>query len=90
MEKKNSLVYNIIFLIVCAGILLFLWNAPEESTVKLPVDDAHNRFHTMKKKEAEQFCRECHSPDGEAPLPENHPPKYRCLFCHKKQKTGGS
>ena len=36
------------------------------------------------KKEAEKFCGECHNPDGAAPLPDGHPPKYRCLFCHKK------
>jgi hypothetical protein len=27
---------------------------------------------------------ECHSPDGVFPLPDGHPPKYRCLFCHKR------
>jgi hypothetical protein len=21
-----------------------------------------------------------------APLPDDHPPKYRCLFCHKRDK----
>jgi hypothetical protein len=30
------------------------------------------------------LCGPCHNPEGEAPLPEGHPPKYRCLFCHKK------
>jgi hypothetical protein len=39
----------------------------------------------MEKKAAEKFCEECHNPEGEAgPLPKDHPPKYRCLFCHKK------
>jgi hypothetical protein len=38
----------------------------------------------MGKKEAEKFCAECHAPDKVAPLPEDHPPKYRCLFCHKR------
>ena len=36
-------------------------------------------------KEAEKFCGECHSDDGISPLSEQHPPKYRCLFCHKRQ-----
>jgi hypothetical protein len=40
----------------------------------------------MDKKEAEKFCEECHSPEGVAPLPEDHPPKYRCLFCHKREQ----
>jgi hypothetical protein len=40
----------------------------------------------MDKKAAEKFCEECHNPEGVAPLPENHPPKYRCLFCHKRDQ----
>ena len=38
----------------------------------------------MEKKEAEQYCTECHGEDKMVPFPENHPPKYRCLFCHKR------
>jgi hypothetical protein len=38
----------------------------------------------MKKKEAEKQCDQCHSSEGVAPLPDDHPPKYRCLFCHKR------
>jgi hypothetical protein len=41
---------------------------------------------TMDKKEAEKFCEECHSPEGVSPLPKDHPPKYRCLFCHKRDQ----
>lgn len=36
------------------------------------------------KKEADKLCAQCHSQDGELPLPENHPDPYRCLFCHKR------
>jgi len=81
---KKTWRYNAVFLIVCAAIFLFLWNAPEETTAKLPHDDNHSRFLDMRKKEAEKFCDECHSPDGIAPLSKDHPPKYRCLFCHKQ------
>jgi hypothetical protein len=83
-KVKKTLLYNLIFLGVCAAILLFLWNAPEETTSRLPNDENHAKFMQMDKKEAEKFCEECHSPDGEAPLPKDHPPKYRCLFCHKR------
>jgi hypothetical protein len=83
-KKKNILIYNILFIVICAGLFLFLWNAPEESTTFLPNDEDHAKFMKMNKKEAEKFCEECHYPEGEAPLPENHPPKYRCLFCHKR------
>jgi hypothetical protein len=85
-KRKNILIYNLIFLAVCTGLFLFLWNAPEETTKHLPNDEDHIKFLEMDKKEAEKFCEECHSPDGIAPLPEDHPPKYRCLFCHKRNQ----
>ncbi len=84
--KNRTLLYNILFLLVCGGIFLFLWEAPPETTAKLPRDAKHLKFYDMKKKEAEQYCQECHRPDGEVPLSKEHPPKYRCLFCHKKQQ----
>ncbi len=83
-KKKKSLYINIAFLVTSVAILAFLFNAPEETTSKLPHDEDHSRFAPMKKKEAEKFCNECHSPEGVCPLPEDHPPKYRCLFCHKR------
>jgi len=83
-KGKKTLIYNLLFLTVCGGLFLFLWNAPPETTARLPHDDNHERFHKMGKKEAEKFCTECHTPDGRMPLPADHPPKYRCLFCHKK------
>ena len=85
-KRKNTLIYNLLFVVVCAGLFLFLWNAPEETTKHLPNDDVHAKFMKMDKKEAEKFCEECHSPEGEAPRPEGHPPKYRCLFCHKRNQ----
>ncbi len=83
-KRKKLLLYNTIFVAACAAIFLVLWNAPPETTAHLPHDEDHERFMTMKKKEAEKFCSECHAPEGDAPLPEDHPPKYRCLFCHKR------
>ena len=84
-KQKNTLLFNILFVIVCGGLFLFLLRAPEESTAFLPRDDDHIKFFEIKsKKAAEKFCDECHGDDGDAPLPENHPPKYRCLFCHKR------
>lgn len=84
-KKKNILIINVIFILICGGLLLFLLNAPEETTAKLPKDDNHTRFFSIEsKKEAEKFCNECHGDTGVAPLSEKHPPKYRCLFCHKR------
>nr|MBF0223746.1 hypothetical protein [Desulfobulbaceae bacterium] len=83
-DKNKTKIYNIIFVVICGGLLLFLLNAPDETTKRLPTDDIHNKYQAMDKKEAETFCETCHNPKGEVPLPANHPPKYRCLFCHKK------
>jgi hypothetical protein len=83
-KRIRPLFLNIAFIITGAAILLFLFNAPKETTKKLPKDSEHSRFQGMKKKEAEKFCTECHNPEGVLPLPANHPPKYRCLFCHKQ------
>ncbi|MDT8335484.1 MAG: hypothetical protein RQ753_07280 [Desulfurivibrionaceae bacterium] len=84
---KNILLYNLIFIVVCLGLFLFLWFAPQETTPRLPHDDAHESFHRIAdKKAAEKFCGECHGDDGAAPLPDGHPPKYRCLFCHKRDQ----
>lgn len=83
-SKKKILVYNSLFIIFCVGLFLFLWTAPPETTAHLPHDEKHEKFMDMKKKEAEKFCLECHGEAGVSPLPEDHPPKYRCLFCHKR------
>ena len=82
-QDKKVLLYNIIFIAVCAGLFLFLWNAPQETTARLPADNDHEIFMNMDKKEAEKHCDQCHSPET-TPLPADHPPKYRCLFCHKR------
>ena len=85
-KRKNLLIYNLLFVVVCGGLFLFLWRAPEETTKFLPNDEDHATFMKMDKKAAEKFCNDCHLPDGVAPLPEDHPPKYRCLFCHKREQ----
>jgi hypothetical protein len=82
-NNRNSII-NIFFVLSCVAILIVLLNAPKETTVKLPNNMLHARFHVIKnKKEAEKFCGDCHFPQGQAPLPKNHPNKSRCLLCHK-------
>jgi hypothetical protein len=85
-SKKNRFkALNIAFALICIAVLLFLLLAPEETTTPLPVDEIHLPFHRIAdKKEAEATCQQCHAPTGEAPLSEDHPPPYRCLFCHKR------
>ena len=76
-QRKKSVrlvVINISFIVLCAGILVFLFNAPKETTTPLPHDEIHNQFHAIKgKKEAEKFCLDCHDQGKEAPLPADHP-----------------
>jgi len=85
-KPKKTLLFNLLFLGGCLAILIFLLKAPPETTVKLPINENHQQFQAMEKKEAEKHCETCHFPEGAMPLPDNHPPKYRCLFCHKKQQ----
>ncbi len=83
-NNRKGPLYTIIFLVLCVAILLFLLRAPEETTARLPHNNNHERFFAMEKKEAEKYCTKCHGEDKMVPFPENHPPKYRCLFCHKR------
>ena len=73
------------FIAGSAGLLVFLYLAPEETTSPLPADDIHQEFHQIEsKKEADTLCAQCHGQDGDVPLPEDHPEPFRCLFCHKR------
>ncbi len=81
---KKTTILNILFIVVTATILIVLFSAPEETTSHLPEDNDHIAFHKMKKREAEKYCSNCHAPGKISPLPQDHPPKYRCLFCHKR------
>lgn len=42
-------------------------------------------FYRPDKKGAEAYCEPCHKEKG-VPFPPNHPPKNRCLFCHKLKR----
>lgn len=42
-------------------------------------------FFKPDKKGAEVFCEPCHL-EKNVPFPPDHPPKNRCLFCHKLKK----
>ena len=77
---------DLLFIALAAGIVVFLLAAPPESTLKVPCDDTHREYKAMLdkqgKKATEEVCRTCHN-DKDLPLSKDHPPKYRCLFCHK-------
>lgn len=53
-----------------------------------PVPDApifKRAFYKPDKKGAEAYCEPCHKEKG-VQFPPNHPPKNRCLFCHKLKR----
>ncbi len=75
-----------------AVLLLFILISGEEKTRKVPYDASHQASYeilkmTGSKRDAEKSCETCH--DGRIiPFPKNHPPKNRCLFCHKMRPAG--
>ena len=85
LKKRDFLLIGIAIVI-----LAFLWQAPPESTSRVPHDDNHEKFYDIVKndgkKAAEKFCEDCHN-DEMVAFPDGHPPKGRCLFCHKLDKN---
>lgn len=84
MKKRD-----ILLLLGALAIVAFLWMAPEQTTKYIPKDEIHLKFYPMVQKEgkkaAEKFCQDCHNEEQVA-FPADHPPKLRCIFCHKIDK----
>jgi len=73
--------------LVAAVLAFFYFISSEEKTKKVPFNEPHRSSYeifqkTGSKSEAEKGCDVCHN-DTARPLPKGHPPKERCLFCHK-------
>lgn len=83
-KKRKIWLLNLLFLLAGAGILFLLWLAPPASTPAMPKDEHHAPYQTGSKRAAEKHCQECHGPEMSNPLPKQHPPPYRCLFCHRR------
>ena len=85
LKKRDFLLIGIAIVI-----LAFLWQAPPESTSRVPFDDDHSKYYDIVKAEgkkaAEKFCEDCHNEEM-VPFNEGHPPKGRCLFCHKLDRS---
>ena len=79
--KNKKLIANLIFILIGIIIVIILKMAPEPTTPPLPHDMNHKKFFKMKKIKAEKFCSNCHKK-----LPKKHPPKLRCLLCHRMVK----
>ena len=85
---KKERLRDLLLLTIGVAIVAFLWVAPEATTTRFPVDDTHKPYNEIVKKDgkkaAEKHCGECHNEQG-VTFPKGHPPKFRCLFCHKLQ-----
>jgi len=80
--------YHLLFVVLCAGVLVVLLNAPEVTTARLPGDATHADRKDYPR------CPQCHGKDSESPMPETHfltsgdlaPNHLKCYFCHKPQE----
>jgi uncharacterized paraquat-inducible protein A len=83
---KKAQIRDMALLAGAVALVVFLLNAPEETTHRIPADDTHAPYYEMirkdGKKAAEKHCEECHNAQG-VPFPAGHPAKARCLLCHK-------
>jgi hypothetical protein len=93
---KKNLKRDLAFAAIAVAIVGVLLLAPPESTIRVPDDDSHRELAALQerqgKKATEEVCRTCHN-DTDLPLSKDHPPKHRCLFCHKfseQKKPAGS
>lgn len=80
MELKTS-TKNVIFVVgvtLVVGTLYLLSGSRPKRYV--PVDEHHPRPLAV------ELCRDCHAPGKMAPQPASHPPKEKCLLCHRDQK----
>jgi hypothetical protein len=84
MAIKKRDWFFIALVVVVVGIFVLI--SGETKTSRVPYDDNHSRFFQIVredgKKAAEKYCTECHNTEAK-PLPADHPPAFRCLFCHK-------
>lgn len=80
--------YHLAFVAICTAVLLFLLNAPEVSTPRLPGDTIHQDRKDYPR------CPSCHGPDTESAMPKDHfgaqdkirSDHLKCYFCHKPQE----
>jgi hypothetical protein len=83
MAIKQRDWFFIALVVVVVGIFFLI--SGETKTSRVPYDENHSRFFQIVredgKKAAEKYCTECHN--EAMPLPPDHPPAFRCLFCHK-------
>lgn len=71
--QKSLIFYGGTLLVVVTLALL----AKGRPTRYVPVDDHHPRPLAVEQ------CRDCHAPGKMAPQTAKHPPKEKCMLCHR-------
>ncbi|MDA8429019.1 MAG: cytochrome C [Geobacteraceae bacterium] len=83
IDKRDGLFVGLIVVVLA----IFIGISGKEKTKRVPLDDKHRPFYetyakTHDKQETEKGCETCHN-ENVIKFPPNHPPKNRCLLCHK-------
>lgn len=74
---------NIIFALICIGVLTVLLMAPPKQGSYYPADEAHlNVAKISTKRNMHEECGKCHFEGGVRPIPETHKKRTRCYGCH--------
>lgn len=82
---------DLMFLALVGAVLAFVFLiSGKETTKQVPFDEAHRPMYEIVRSsgsrvKAEQGCEGCHTA-AKIPLPTGHPPKNRCLLCHKMKR----
>jgi len=82
---------DMLFILLIPSVVLCLWLlTTKQTTLRIPLDETHyealKAYRDSGKKAAEKVCATCHA-DDRIPLSAQHPPKYRCMFCHKPESS---
>jgi len=84
--QKRDLIFVAIVVVVLGTFFLI---SGKDKTTRVPFDEIHKEYYPVVrnegKKAAEVFCKQCHT-EEKLPFPAGHPPKFRCLFCHKLEE----
>ncbi len=80
--------FHVLFVAVCATVLVVLLRAPDIQTPRLPADADHADSKAF------AACPACHGAGSDAPMPDDHlaggeglrADHAKCYFCHKPGK----
>ncbi|GBE14593.1 MAG TPA: hypothetical protein ENH32_01690 [Proteobacteria bacterium] len=80
MKKRAAFKDILIYVVFVAAVLVALFILSSKKPPLMPADGIHRSLS------ADRECTPCHSPGGDEPLGQKHPPKIVCVECHKHAK----